>query len=253
MAPPCTGDDLVDAVVSLIIPAYNAAGHIASVIDRIPRRLWPRIRTIWIVNDGSTDGTASIIDALARKHEAIHPVHFAANRGYGAAVRQGLMLCRNDGCDFAACLHADGQYPPEAIPDFVATMSARNIDLCQGSRLASGTALSGGMPIYKYIAGKLLVGLENACFGLRMTDYHSGFLVYSRKALLSLPFHRLSESFDFDLEVIATARCRDLAIAELPIPTRYAGEKSHLKPIPYGLRVLRVLAKYKTGWYRVQG
>jgi len=74
--------------------------------------------------------------------------------------------------------------------------------------------------------------------------------MYSRKSLLTLPFHRLSKSFDFDLEVIACARSRNMPVAELPIPTRYAGEKSYLRPIPYGLRVLRVLAKYKVGCYR---
>jgi glycosyltransferase involved in cell wall biosynthesis len=242
--------DMTDPSVSVFIPAYNAASTVRSVIDRIPPRLWRRIRTIWIINDGSNDGTDAVIEALSRLHETIHPVHWVKNRGYGAAVRQGLALCSDDGCDFAACVHADGQYPPEAVPEFVETMLAHNIDLMQGSRIASGTALSGGMPLYKYFAGRLLTAIENACFGLHMTDYHSGFLVYSRKSLKTLPFHRLSRSFDFDLEVIASARARRLAIGELPIPTRYAGEHSHLKPVYYGCRVLLVLAKYTAGYYR---
>jgi len=75
-------------------------------------------------------------------------------------------------------------------------------------------------------------------------------LLYSRKALDSLPFDRLSASFDFDLEVIAVCRARGLAIAELPIPTRYAGEVSHLNPVTYGLRVLRVMAEYLAGRYK---
>jgi glycosyltransferase involved in cell wall biosynthesis len=240
----------VDPTVSVFIPAYNAAATIRSVIDRVPPRLWRRLTTLWIVNDGSTDATGAVIEALARKNEVIHPVQWTANRGYGAAVREGLALCRNDGCDFAACVHADGQYPPEAVLDFVEALSARRVDLMQGSRIASGTALSGGMPLYKYIAGKCLTMLENATFGLNLTDYHSGFLVYSKKCLDTLPFHRLSTSFDFDLEVIASARARRLAIGELPIPTRYAGEKSYLNPIGYGLRVLRVLVNYVAGYYR---
>jgi glycosyltransferase involved in cell wall biosynthesis len=235
--------------VSVFMPAYNAAPHIASVIDRFPERLWRRIRNVWIMNDGSTDGTDAIIEALARCREAVRAVHAAVNRGYGHAVRQGLALCRDDGCDYAACVHADGQYPPEAVLDFVEAMRSNRIDLMQGSRIASGTALSGGMPLYKYAAGRVLTALENAVFGLRMTDYHSGFLVYSRKCLRELPFHRLSGSFDFDLEVIAAARARSFAIGELPIPTRYAGEKSHLKPVRYGIRVLRVLVRYGAGYY----
>jgi glycosyltransferase involved in cell wall biosynthesis len=239
----------VDPTVSLFVPAYNAASHIRTVIDRIPPQLWRRIRTVWIINDGSNDGTDAVIEALSRRHEAIHPVHWTANRGYGAAVRQGLLLCKDDGCDYAACVHADGQYPPEAVSEFVEAMRLQSIDLMQGSRIASGTALSGGMPLYKYIAGRLLTALENATFRLRMSDYHSGFLVYSRKSLETLPFHRLSTSFDFDLEVIASARTQGLSIGELPIPTRYAGEVSHLQPVIYGLRVLLVLVKYSAGYY----
>jgi glycosyltransferase involved in cell wall biosynthesis len=240
---------MADPTVSIFIPAYNAAPCISSVLDRFPPRLWRQTRKVWIINDGSTDGTDAVIEALARRHEAVYPVHWASNRGYGAAAQQGLSLCRDDGCDYAACVHADGQYPPEAVLDFVEAMRSKNIDLMQGSRIASGTALSGGMPLYKYVAGRMLTAMENAVFGLRMTDYHSGFLVYSRKIILELPFQRLSASFDFDLEVIAAARARGFALGELPIPTRYAGETSHLRPVRYGLRVLRVLVKYLSGHY----
>jgi hypothetical protein len=119
----------------------------------------------------------------------------------------------------------------------------------QGSRIASGTALSGGMPAYKYVANRILTFFENIVFGLSMTDYHSGMLFYSRKALDTLPFERLSASFDFDLEVIALARARGLAISEMPIPTRYAKEQSYLNPVSYGVRVLGVMVKFLAGRY----
>lgn len=235
--------------ISIFMPAYNAAPYMRKVIGRIPPALWERLGSVWIVNDGSTDLTGAVAESLSRGNGIIRPVHFSRNRGYGVAVRQGLSLCKSDGCDFAACLHADGQYPPESILPFVDAMAANGIDLMQGSRLASGTALAGGMPIYKYIAGRLLTAIENRVLGLRLSDYHSGFLVYGRAALEALPFHLLSESFDFDLEAIAAARTRGLAISELPIPTRYAGETSHLNPATYGLRVLWALVKYKAGYY----
>jgi glycosyltransferase involved in cell wall biosynthesis len=169
----------LEPIVSIVIPAYNAAHHLPSVIDRFPAALWDRTRSVWIVNDGSTDGTDKVIESLVRDHNAIHPIHRKENRGYGAAMRAGLAMCLKDGCDFAAVVHADGQYPPEAVLHFVETMAACSIDVMQGSRLASGNALAGGMPLYKYLAGRALTFLENRAFGLRMTDYHSGFLVYS--------------------------------------------------------------------------
>jgi len=235
--------------ISIFIPAFNAEEHIVKVINRIPQSIRPELNAVYIINDGSSDNTASVIDQLGKNDLSIKPVHFKNNKGYGWAVRTGLKMCLDDGCDYAVCVHADGQYPPESIPGFIDKMQNEGIDILQGSRIASGTALSGGMPLYKFIAGKCLTALENLVFGLRMTDYHSGFLLYSRRAIESIPLEKLSGSFDFDLEVIASARAKGLSIAESAIPTRYAGEKSYLNPITYGLRVLRVVCKYSLGGY----
>jgi glycosyltransferase involved in cell wall biosynthesis len=245
------GGNLIDAdaKISVFMPAFNAAQHMCAVFERFPQELWHSIEHVWIVNDGSTDDTGACADTLAKGNEKIKAVHFAWNRGYGKTVREGLRRCREDKCDFAVCLHGDGQYPPEAIPGFVREMAVRGIDILQGSRIASGTALSGGMPAYKYYANRILTFFENIVFGLSLTDYHSGMLLYGRKALYTLPFSALSASFDFDLEVIALCRSRGLSIAELPIPTRYAGEKSHVNVVSYGLRVVRIMAGYLAGRY----
>jgi glycosyltransferase involved in cell wall biosynthesis len=238
------------AKISIFIPAYNAEMHLESVIARIPEAIWPEIQNVWIINDGSTDRTQQIVESLSTVIKKIKPVHFPQNRGYGAAVKQGLALCKEDMCDVAVCLHSDGQYPPEEIGRFTETVAAQEIDILQGSRIASNTALSGGMPVYKYIAGKMLTFFENRVFGLSLTDYHSGFMCYSRRALHGIPFEKLSASFDFDVEVIASARARRMKVGELPIPTRYADEKSHLHPVSYGFRILGVMAKYLQGRYR---
>jgi glycosyltransferase involved in cell wall biosynthesis len=246
------GGNLIDSLpkISIFIPAFNAASHLPALFERFPGDVWPVVEHVWIIDDGSSDDTGACVDELAKGNAKIKAVHFSWNRGYGKAVREGLARCTRDKCDFAVCLHADGQYPPEAIPDFAREMASRGIDVLQGSRIASGTALSGGMPVYKYVSNRILTFFENIVFSLSMTDYHSGMLVYSRKALDSLPFGALSSSFDFDLEVIALARSRGLSIAELPIPTSYAGEISHVNVLSYGLRVLAVMAKYLIGKYR---
>jgi glycosyltransferase involved in cell wall biosynthesis len=241
---------LSDARLSVFVPAYNAAATLSGVIRRIPEQIWPQVVACYIVNDGSQDVTGRVIFGLAQTFKKVHAVHFEKNRGYGAVAKTALALCKSDGCDIAVCLHADGQYPPESIPEFAGSMQRGGWDILQGSRIASGTALSGGMPLYKYIAGTVLTFFENRVFGLSMTDYHSGYLFFSRRLLETVKFERLSNSFDFDLEMIASARARRLKVAELPIPTRYAGEKSYLNPATYGFRVLGVMAKYLVGYYR---
>jgi glycosyltransferase involved in cell wall biosynthesis len=235
--------------LSIFIPAYNAAATLPGVVERIPRDLWPDIGVAVVIDDGSRDGTAETARALAKKFPKLRVHSFESNRGYGQAVRRGLGFCRESDSDYSACLHADGQYPPERLIHFMDHMRRHRVDLLQGSRHRDGTARAGGMPLYKIAAGKTLTWMENRCFGLSLTDYHSGFIVYGRKAVRSIPFEKLSGYFDFDLEVIASARALGLKVDELGIPTRYADEKSHLNPLRYGLRVLRVMARYRMGRY----
>lgn len=235
------------------MPAYNASTTLVDVFERIPNDLWPAIAAIFVINDGSEDDTEDAVLKLARRWPKIRLVSHQQNYGYGTAVREGLRRCTEDSdADFIACLHADGQYPPEELSRFVTHMAEHNIDLMQGSRHKNGTALSGGMPKYKWLAGKILTAMENWSFDLEMTDYHSGFLLYSRNAVRSLPFDEFSPYFDFDLEVIATARARGLSLDELDIPTRYAGERSHLNVVRYGLRCLRVMVRFRLGRYHAR-
>lgn len=235
--------------ISVFIPAYNAEKTVGSVLARIPNAAWRLIDTVFVLNDGSSDKTVEIVEDLKASYPKIHLHSFAQNRGYGDAVRKGLQLCRERGSDYVVCLHADGQYPPEKMPEFVRYMHENGIDILQGSRHRDGTALKGGMPLYKHIAGKCLTRLENLVFGLELTDYHSGYMFYSKRALHVLPIEKLSRSFDFDVEVIASAKCRGLKIDELGIPTHYGDEESHLNPIDYGFRVLNVMFRYMRGYY----
>ena len=233
---------------ALVIPAYNAAATLEGVLGRVPADL--ALQAIFIVDDGSLDGTGRVAAARCAVDPRCRLIELPRNRGYGGAVKEGLRAARAAGCGPAACVHADGQYAPERLPALFGALERRGLDLLQGSRIASGTALSGGMPRYKYLAGRALTALENRVLRLGLSDYHSGYVLYGRRALEELPFERLSDSFDFDLEVLACARARGLAVGEEPVPTRYAGEVSYLRPVPYGLRVLRVLGRYLAGYYR---
>lgn len=235
--------------LSIFIPAYNAAKTLPAVVERIPTELWAEIGVVTVINDGSADDTATVVKSLATRFPKLHLHSFEKNRGYGHAARRGLGFCRESGSEYSACLHADGQYPPEQLGQFLVTMQRQRLDLLQGSRHKDGTARAGGMPLYKIFAGRTLTWMENRCFDLELTDYHSGFIMYSRKALRTIPFEKLSRYFDFDLEVIATACALGLKIHELAIPTRYAEEKSYLNPMRYGLSTLKVMAKYRLGRY----
>lgn len=235
--------------LGLIIPAYDAARTLPAVLERVPPEVDAQVQRRWIIDDGSRDRTRQVARQLARRDPRTVLLVHPRNLGYGAAMKTGLAAARRAGVEVAVGLHADGQYAPEVLGGLLRALRREALDLLQGSRIASGTALSGGMPLYKYIAGQMLMLLENRVFGLSLTDYHSGYLLYGRRALEQIPFERLSDSFDFDLEVIASARARGLRIGERPIPTHYGDELSHLEPVGYGLRVLRVMLRYLRGGY----
>jgi len=236
--------------VFVVMPAYNAARTVAGVFARIAPEMSRLISRYVVVDDGSQDNTAAILERLAGTMPSLEILRHPDNRGYGAAEKTLLRHAVAAGADVTILLHADGQYAPEKIPEMLAPFAAGEADLVQGSRMLGGGALRGGMPLYKYLANRTLTALENRAFGLRLAEYHSGYLAYSRRFLEAVPFERLSDSFDFDLEMIVLARIGGFGIREVAIPTRYADEVSHLNPVRYGLDVLRVVKRYRQGHYR---
>jgi len=235
--------------VFVLMPAYNAGATIEDVFARIPPAAKERIRRYVAVNDGSKDDTAAALSRLQKAFPTLVVLTHETNRGYGEAEKTLLRYALKEGAEVGILLHSDGQYSPEKIPELVAPFDDNTADIVQGSRMLGGGALRGHMPLYKFVANKVLTGIENWAFGMKLAEYHSGYMLYSRKAMEMIPFEKLSTSFDFDLEMIVLARVKGLRMAEIAIPTIYAGEKSHLNPIKYGFDVLSVVWDYKRGRY----
>jgi glycosyltransferase involved in cell wall biosynthesis len=236
--------------LAVAIPAYNAARTLESVFDRIPPVILARAPRYIVVNDGSTDDTAAVAHRLRARFPTLELVEHAQNRGYGGAAQSGLRRALEVGADVVAWLHGDGQYAPESLPDLLAPLDADRADVVQGSRFRGGGALRGGMPVYKYVANRGLTWMENRVFGLRLAEYHSGYMLYRRRALEAIPFGSFTtRGFVFDQEMLVAARILGLRVVDLPIPTRYAGEVSYLKPIPYGIAVLKLMGRYLRGDY----
>lgn len=235
--------------IFIVIPAYQAAKTIRSVFERLPAQLKEKDYRIVVINDGSTDGTGDIVRQIASERTDTQLIEHERNKGYAQAQKTGFSYALKEGADIAVLLHADGQYAPELLLQLLEPLEKDEADLVQGSRMLNGGALRGGMPMYKYIANKSLTALENFAYGLKMGEYHSGYMLYSRRLLEAVPFTRLSDTFHFDGEMILMASKRKLRIKEIAIPTRYAEEESHLKPIQYGMDVLKIIWKNFRGGY----
>jgi glycosyltransferase involved in cell wall biosynthesis len=145
----------------VVIPAYNAGAHIAAVLRRVSALRECELSRVIVVDDGSVDDTALAVRQAGFARAPLTLIQRVKNGGYGAAMKDGLEAARADTPAMVACIHADGQYSPEELPELCRALRRRRLDLLQGSRIASGTALSGGMPLYKYVGNALLNRVEN--------------------------------------------------------------------------------------------
>lgn len=235
--------------IVIVTPAYNAEKTIESVFKRIPKDFYNQIFKIIVVNDGSKDNTTKVIEILGKKYDKILLLTHQVNKGYGAAQKTGFNKSVEFKADVVVLLHSDGQYAPELLPKMVKPIVEGKADVVMGSRFLGGGALKGGMPLYKYIGNRILTKIENIAYRMNISEFHTGYMLYSKKALNTIKFNRLSETFHFDGEMVMMAGKKGLRIFEIGIPTRYAEEASHLKPIKYGLDVLKIIIKEKMGKY----
>jgi len=226
--------------VIVVMPAYNAEKTLERTYRDIPRE-W--VDEVILTDDASRDGTVR----LARKLGLRVFVH-EKNRGYGGnqktCYREALRL----GGDIMVMVHPDHQYDPKVIPRLILPLLNEECDAVFGSRMLGGRALEGGMPRWKYLANVILTALENAAFGLSLTEYHSGLRAYSRRFLETAKLELNSDDFVFDSEIIAQAAVHGLRVQEIPIATRYFEEASQIGFLPsvvYGLSILKTLVKFK--------
>jgi hypothetical protein len=116
-----------------------------------------------------------------------------------------------------------------------------------GSRIIGGTALRGGMPIYKYIFNRLLTAFENLFLGVKLSEYHTGYRAFSRKVLTALPLLENSDDFVFDNQMLAQCVHFGFRIGEVSCPTKYFKEASSInfrRSVEYGFGVLGTTLQY---------
>ena len=192
-----------------------------------------------LIDDASPDDTTTV--ALEHGLDVLrHP----ANRGYGGSQKTGYVRALLDGADVVVMVHADNQYDPGLVAEMAAPILAGEADIVIGSRLLDDRAIAGGMPRWKWVGNRLLTGIENRAFGVRFSEYHTGYRAFSADFLRSIPFLRNSDDFVFDQEIFAQMLARGARVREIPIPTRYFHEASSvdfLTSLRYALKTLGVL------------
>jgi 2-polyprenyl-3-methyl-5-hydroxy-6-metoxy-1,4-benzoquinol methylase len=235
--------------VLVFVPAYQAETTIASVLRRIPASLSDRYDLdVLIIDDSSRDLT------FAKGHEAakragipfsVRVLFNPVNQGYGGNQKIGYRYAIDNGYDFVAMLHGDGQYAPECLPDLLEPFQKDQIAAVFGSRMMTPLgAIKGGMPFYKFAGNRILTWIQNRLLRSNLSEFHSGYRIYSIRALECIPFERNSNDFHFDTEIIIQLFTAKLKVVEHPIPTYYGDEICRVNGLAYAFQV--VLATLKS-------
>jgi glycosyltransferase involved in cell wall biosynthesis len=222
--------------VVVVLPAYNAAKTLARTYAEIPMHI---VDEVILCDDHGTDNTLEVGKELGIKHLIRHET----NKGYGGNQKTLYNKALDLGGDIVIMLHPDYQYTPKLIEAMTSIIGNDLYQVVLGSRILGNGALRGGMPIYKYIANRLLTLSQNILVGHKLSEYHTGYRAFSRTVLEKIDYNINSDDFVFDNEMLSQIILADFDIAEVTCPTKYFDEASSInfkRSVKYGLGVLRV-------------
>lgn len=226
--------------VVIVMPAYNAEKTLRKTFKDITPGI---ANKVILVDDGSHDKTAKIAKKLGIE-TIIHP----QNRGYGGNQKTCYTVALNEGADIIVMIHPDYQYDSSLTGDLIKPIKDRRFDIMLGSRIRTRSeAIEGGMPVWKYFANRFLTIIENIILGQNLSEYHTGFRAFDKKVLKKIPFHKFSDDFVFDQEILISAIESNFKIGEIAVPVRYFKEASSInfkRSLKYGIEILFNLTKY---------
>jgi glycosyltransferase involved in cell wall biosynthesis len=233
--------------VIVVLPAYNASATLEKTYREIPHDL---VDEVILCDDASKDNTAELAVEIGIKHIIVHP----DNRGYGGNQKslydQALAL---EG-DIVIMLHPDYQYTPLLIPSMVNIIGEGLFPVVLGSRILGKGALKGGMPLYKYIANRILTLTQNLLVNYKLSEYHTGYRAFSGEVLRRINYQANSDDFVFDNQMLSQIIYAGYDIAEITCPTKYFKEASSInfsRSVTYGLGVLKVSIRHRLQLWRL--
>jgi glycosyltransferase involved in cell wall biosynthesis len=229
-----------DHKVIAVLPAYNAAQTLAGTLADFPPGC---VDEILLVDDCSKDNTVQV----ARQMGLTVIVH-EKNTGYGGNQKTCYKYCLDHGADVVVMIHPDYQYDARVIPHAVGIIELGICDVVLGNRVRSrAEALKCGMPWWKYVSNRALTAFENLFLGQNLGEFHSGFRVYRRKVLETIPFEGNSNDFVFDTQFLVQAVHFGFRLGDVPVPVRYFKEASQInfrRSTKYGLQTLKTVGQY---------
>lgn len=205
--------------LSVIIPCYNERGTVAEIIKRV-HAVVPEAEIV-VVDDGSTDGSREILEALNGSHPRVRVMLHEKNSGKGAAVHTGIQAATGD---IILIQDADLEYDPRDYPGLLKPIEEGRADVVFGSRFLGGPRKT--MMFWHMVANKLLTLMTNVLYNTILSDMETGYKVFKSEVIKGVPLR--ARRFDFEPEVTAKMLKRRHHIYEVPIsfdPREYSQGK----------------------------
>ena len=226
--------------VIVVMPAYNAAKTLEQTYSEVPLEC---VDEVLLVDDGSSDETVDVAVGLG-----LTTFLHKRNLGYGRNQKTCYREALRRGAEIIVMVHPDYQYSPKLVVSLASMIAYGEYDVALASRILGTGTLKGGMPLYKYVANRLLTAFQNVMVGSKLSEYHTGYRAFSREVLTSLPLEANTDDFVFDNEMLAQVIFFDHRIGEISCPTRYFAEASSIsfrRSVKYGFGVLFTSAAFR--------
>ncbi len=226
--------------IAVVLPAYNAAKTLRRTIEDFPPGI---VDDIILTDDASRDNTVEVSQELG-----LATIRHLENRGYGGNQKTCYTAALERGADIVVMVHPDYQYTPKLITAMASMIAYDEFDFVLASRILCGSALKGGMPLYKYISNRALTFAQNVLIEQKISEYHTGYRAWSREVLERLPLRACSDDFVFDNEMVVQAIQFGFRVGEISCPTKYFQEASSInftRSVTYGLGVLETAIMFR--------
>lgn len=224
--------------LAVVIPCYNEASGIGTVIKRLPLARLQRMlvdTTVIVIDNNSTDDTAQV----AREAGAI--VLHESKKGKGNALRTGFANLP-EGTDYVVMLDGDNTYDPGEVTRLIEPLMVNFSQVVIGSRLR-GKIEGDSMPLFNLMGNKLFTTLVRTFYKVEVTDVLTGYFAWKREVIDALHPRLHSDGFAIEMEMITKMARMGYYINSVPISyTERAGD-SNLQPVSDGLRILKMFAK----------
>ena len=227
-------------IIAIFI-AYKAEKRLKKFWQNLPKEYF---NECILVDDASGDKTYQI----ALKLKSLKAYQNPVNLGYGGNLKRALNLALEHGADIIVDIHPDDEYQPSAIPLALEKINKEGYEFVMGNRFADmKKVLKGGMYRWKILPILVLNYLDRLVLGLKLTDLHQGFRVYTRKMLKKVNYQANSNNYLFSFELIAQSVFNKVKIGEVPVETNYRGGKrgaTFKNSLKYTFQTFKVLILY---------